>query len=87
MQFYQFKPDLIYDISEVFEKKLLAIKAHKSQFFDPDSTEPETLIASKHYFDNLHSRASEYGIQAGFAYGEPLRCVRPAGVKDITALY
>ena len=87
MQFYHHKPDFIYDISGVNEAKLEAILAHKSQFYDPTSEEPETLIASKQFFENLSARASEFGIQAGFAYGEPLMCVRPPGIKDIKVLY
>jgi bacillithiol biosynthesis deacetylase BshB1 len=87
MQFYHFTPDLIYDISEVHELKMQAIKAHKSQFYDPDSNEPETLIASRHFFDNLTARASEYGLQAGFSHGEPLKVMRPPGIKDIKSLF
>ena len=87
MQFVQHTPDFIYDISDVIEEKIACIKAHKSQFWDPESIEPETLIASKHFFTNLASRASEYGIQAGFEYGEPLRTIRYPGVKSLDALW
>lgn len=86
MQFYQHQPAFIYDISEYIEKKLDAIRAHRSQFYDPDSSEPETLISSRHFFDNLTARASEYGIQAGFAYGEPLLTVRMPGLRQLDHL-
>jgi bacillithiol biosynthesis deacetylase BshB1 len=87
MQFYHLKPDFIYDISEVIEEKIDSIKAHKSQFWDPNSLEPETLIASKQFFDSIKYRAAEFGFQAGFEYGEPLITLRVAGVKDIHSLY
>lgn len=87
MQFYQHPPDFIYDISDFLEQKLNCIKAHKSQFWDPHSNEPETLIASKHFYDNLAARASEYGLQSGFAYGEPFIAARVPGVKDLGMLF
>jgi len=86
MQFYQHKPDFIYDITGFMDKKLACIKAHKSQFWDPESNEPETLIASKHFYDNLAARASEYGLQSGFSFGEPFIAARILGVKDLSSL-
>ena len=87
MQFYHHVPDFIYDISEVIDEKIRCVLAHKSQFYDPDSKETETVIASKQFKDNLSYRASEYGLQAGFSYGEPFMSVRTIGVKDITSLF
>ena len=55
LQFYNLEPQVVVDISEGFEKKMASIKAHKSQFFDPNSTEPETVIASEGFFkSSLH---------------------------------
>lgn len=87
MQFYHFNPDFIYDISDVIELKMKSIKAHKSQFFNPKSNEPQTLIASEHFLNNIQYRASEYGIQAGFAYGEAFKTFRMPGIKNIFDLY
>jgi bacillithiol biosynthesis deacetylase BshB1 len=87
MQFLQHKPDFVYDISDVLEEKMACIKAHVSQFWNPESNEPPTLIASEHFLKNMTARASEYGIQAGFAYGEPFNVVRIPGVKSLFDLY
>ncbi|HPH81667.1 MAG TPA: bacillithiol biosynthesis deacetylase BshB1 [Flavobacteriales bacterium] len=86
IQFLHHTPHFIYDISEVLETKIAAIKAHKSQFWNPESTEPQTLIASEHFFQNLTSRASEYGIQSGFKFGEPFLTVRFPGVQSLEVL-
>lgn len=86
MQFYIHPANFIYDISNVLEQKLACILAHESQFYNPNSNEPETVIASKHFKDNLVARASEYGLQAGFAFGEPFITIKPLGVRDITSL-
>jgi len=87
VQFYHIAPHFIYDISEVMDQKLEAILAHRSQFYNPNSKEPETVISSKHFKDNLIARASEFGMQAGFRYGEPFLVIRTPGVKSITNLY
>jgi bacillithiol biosynthesis deacetylase BshB1 len=87
MQFYHHVPHFIYDVSQVMDKKIESILAHKSQFYNPLSTEPETVIASPHFKENLWARASEYGLQAGFRYGEPFLIVRTPGVKDLFSLY
>ena len=87
MQFYQFQADFVYDISHVLDEKMACILAHKSQFYDPNSSEPTTVIASEHFKDNLISRASEYGLQAGFRFGEPYKVFRLPGIKSLGDLF
>lgn len=87
MQFYIHKADFIYDVSDVMEEKLACILAHESQFYNPNSNEPPTLIASRQFKEHLKARSLEYGLQAGFEYGEPFIVLRPLGVKDLGGLY
>lgn len=87
MQFYIHQAGFVYDISHVIDDKVACVLAHKSQFFDPESKEPETVISSPQFKENLRARASEYGIQAGFDHGEPLMLIRLPGVKKLTELY
>lgn len=87
VQFYHHQPHFIYDISNVIEQKMDCILAHSSQFHNPNSDEPETVISSVHFKENIKARASDIGIQAGFRYGEPLLVVRTPGVKSITDLF
>ena len=86
LQFYNLNPDLIVDISAGFEQKITSIKAHTSQFYDPNSNEPETVIASKEFLDSVVARAQDWGRIIGATYAEPLITVRHIGVKDLTAL-
>lgn len=74
MQTYTFEPTFIINITETFEQKLKAIKAFKSQFFNPKSKEPETFISRPEFLDYLISRAQFYGFQIGKQYGEPFFC-------------
>ncbi len=87
MQFYHHKPDFVYDISAVIDQKLACVLAHKSQFYNPDSNEPETVIASPQFKENIRARASEYGLQAGFEFGEPLMVIRFLGVRSLSDLH
>ncbi len=78
-----FKPDFIVDISESMDQRILALKAYASQFYDPNSKEPVTAIATKQFFDNLTGRAAELGRIIGVEYGEGFQTERIAGVKNI----
>jgi bacillithiol biosynthesis deacetylase BshB1 len=80
------KPDFIVDISSTFSIKVNAIKAFKSQFYDPDSSEPETYISSSTFMQYIEGRAIEFGHQIGVQYGEGFISAKPVGVGDISTL-
>ena len=48
------RPDFVIDITEWHENKMEAIMAYKSQFYNPESKEPDTAISSKEFLDFLH---------------------------------
>jgi bacillithiol biosynthesis deacetylase BshB1 len=80
------KPDLIVDISDVFEQKMQAIKAFKTQFYDPNSTEPNTPISGKDFMEFLSARATEYGRTIGTKYGEGFTTERTIGTNCLIHL-
>jgi len=80
-------PDIVIDISDVWEQRMESIKAHRSQFYDPNSNEPETYVASKIFFEMIESRAREMGRSSGFKFAEGYTCGRMFGIKDLTQLY
>lgn len=65
------EPDIVVDITAHYTRKIEAIKAFKTQFFDPKSSEPETPISASNFFDYLEGRAREFGrfAQTDFAEG------------------
>lgn len=65
------KPSFVVDITAEFEKKLEAVKAFDSQFYDPQSKEPETYISNKQFLESLKIRAQYFGYQIGVEFGEP----------------
>lgn len=83
IQFYDLKPDLLVDISDFFDLKMESILAHSSQFYDPASTEPGTLIASPEFLDHIRFRAANFGLNIGVKYAEGLIAARTPGLKSL----
>ena len=79
-------PDIVVDITPYFEKKMESIKAFSSQFYNPDSDEPETPISSKDFLDFVASRSLHFGRSIGVKYGEGFTVKRPIGINDLTLL-
>jgi len=82
----QLKPDLVVDVTAFVDKKMEAIKAFRSQFFDPNSNEPESPISVKNFFDVVLGKMSIYGRDAGFEYAEGFTTERVPGVEDLFSL-
>ncbi len=79
-------PNIVIDVTGVWDKKMESLQAHKSQFYSEDSNEPDTYISSKNFFDNITSRAMEVGRPCGFRYAEAFTCNRYIGIKDLTQI-
>ena len=47
-----------------------AIKCYSSQFYDPSSKEPETLISKKNFLDMIYNRSSDLGRLIGVEHAE-----------------
>lgn len=71
MQTYEFEPSFIVDISDTFDLKMKAVRAYSTQFYDPESSEPETFISSPRFIRYVEARATVFGFQIGKDYGEP----------------
>lgn len=80
------KPDVVVDISDQFTKKIEAVRAFKTQFYDPNSNEPDTPISSPQFIHFLEARAREMGRLIGTEFGEGFVTQRPPGVSDLTTL-
>ena len=86
MQWFEFAPSFIVDISDVYDQRLSAIKAHKSQFYDPASKDPQTILSQNTFFDFVEARARNYGFKIGVKYGEPFYSVESIGIDDLLGL-
>lgn len=75
-------PDFIIDISPVFDRKLEAINAFKSQFFNPASDEPETYISSPDFLESIIYRARMMGKMIGVKYAEGFLSKKKIGFSN-----
>jgi bacillithiol biosynthesis deacetylase BshB1 len=70
IQFNHLQPDFVIDISGQMEKKIEAVKTYKTQFFNADSKETETIISKKGFLESVKYRAQDLGRQANCEYAE-----------------
>lgn len=80
------KPDFVVDVTEVADRKMEAIKAYKTQFFQPGQDGPKTPISGADFMDFIWARMHEMGRQAGFSCGEGFTVERFPGVQLLTDL-
>ncbi len=76
-------PDFFVDVTDAHQTKMEAVKAYKSQFYDPKSEEPQTYISRPEFMDMVESRAIEYGNRIGVRYAEGFCAKQALGVKDL----
>ena len=86
MQWNNDKPDFVVNITGFTDKKMEAIKAYSSQFYDPNSEEPETPITSKNFLDSVIYRAKDLGRIVGVDYAEGFTVERSLAVEDLSKL-
>ncbi|MEJ0029742.1 MAG: bacillithiol biosynthesis deacetylase BshB1 [Bacteroidota bacterium] len=80
------QPDIVVDVTDFWDKKMEAIRAFKTQFYDPNSKEPDTFISSPAFMNLVESRGQEFGHAIGAKYGEGYNVRRHVGVKYLTDL-
>lgn len=83
IQWRNIEPDFVVDITGFIEKKVEAIMAYSSQFYNPDTKEPSTPIATKNFLDSLHYRAQDLGRLIGTDYGEGFTVERYLAVNSL----
>ena len=59
IQFKNIDPDFVIDVSDFMEQKLAAVEAFSSQFYNPDSNEPDTIIYTQGFLDSVRYRAAD----------------------------
>jgi len=80
------KPDFVVDITDVFERKMEAIKTYSSQFHNPAMDEPETYISKPEFLESVLSRFRMFGQMIGVRYAEGYISEKMIGIRSLDAL-
>lgn len=83
IQWKPIKPDFVVDVSEFIDDKIHALKQYKSQFFDPHSKEPKTLISNEHFLLGVKFNAAELGRLSGVEYAEGFKVEKYPAIASI----
>ncbi|MGF7232739.1 bacillithiol biosynthesis deacetylase BshB1 [Arachidicoccus sp.] len=75
------EPDLIFDISQVYEQKTASILSYKTQFNAIDNG-PQTYISSPQFLKIIEARAIEFGKRIGVEYAEGFIAQKALGVNS-----
>lgn len=79
-------PSFIVDVSDFVEGKMEAIRAHVSQFYRPDSDEPQTRISGEGFLNQIEFRMRYYGSLIGAKAGEAFYVREALNIDDPVTL-
>jgi bacillithiol biosynthesis deacetylase BshB1 len=77
------KPDFVIDVSEFIDRKVEAIQAYSTQFYNPNSTEPATPISGIDFIEFLKGRMRDFGRDISVDFAEGFSVERTIGVKSL----
>jgi N-acetylglucosamine malate deacetylase 1 len=83
IQWKNIEPDFVVDVSGFMNVKMEAIMAYESQFYNPESKEPESPITSKNFLDSVKYRAQDLGRLINTEYGEGFTVERYLAVNSL----
>jgi bacillithiol biosynthesis deacetylase BshB1 len=83
-----YEPDLVVDITDVFEQRMEAIKAYATQFHtNPDSSKgTQTYISTPDFLEALISRSRLMGKRIGVKFAEGFVTQKNIGIKSLEDL-
>ncbi|WP_431166477.1 bacillithiol biosynthesis deacetylase BshB1 [Tenacibaculum halocynthiae] len=84
IQWKNIEPDFVIDVSGYMDKKIDAVLAYSSQFYDPKSAEPETPITSKNFTDSINYRARDLGRLIGVDFAEGFTSERYVAAENLS---
>ncbi len=88
LQDWYHEPDLLIDISNVFEQRMKAIEAYSTQFFTSAAGNdgPQTYISTPDFLDSVIARARMLGKRLGVKYAEGFISQKKIGIRSLDAL-
>lgn len=83
IQWKNLVPDFVVDVTGFMDVKVKSLMAYASQFYDPDSTEPVTPIATKNFKESIMYRAADLGRLINTEYAEGFNVERYVAVNSL----
>lgn len=83
IQWKNIEPDFVVDITGHTDKKVASILAYGSQFYNPNSKEPESPISSKNFLESLNYRSRDLGRLTGVEHAEGFTVERYLAVNSL----
>ena len=84
---YVHAPTFVVDVTPAMETRRAAIRAFASQFHDPRSKEPATLLSTQGFLEAIEARARHFGYLIGVEFGEGFVSKRPPRIDDPVAAF
>jgi bacillithiol biosynthesis deacetylase BshB1 len=79
---YIHAPTFVVDVTAAMDRRFEAIRSYKSQFHDPASAEPKTLLSQESFLRAIEGRARHFGFLIGAEFGEGFVSKRPPRIDD-----
>ena len=79
-------PDFVVDITPYFHRKMEAVKAFRSQFYNPNSDAPDTPISGKEFLEFMEAKAKVLGRPIQAKYAEGFIFTRTPGISNLLDL-
>lgn len=86
IQWKNLTPDFVVDVTDFIQQKIDAVMAYSSQFYDPDSKEPASPIATKNFTESIEYRAKDLGRLVFCDYAEGFTVERYLAVNSLSDL-
>ncbi|WP_294818562.1 bacillithiol biosynthesis deacetylase BshB1 [uncultured Flavobacterium sp.] len=86
IQWKNLVPDFVVDVTGFMDIKVASLMAYKSQFYDPESSEPVTPIATKNFKESILYRAADLGRLINSEYAEGFTVERYVAVNSLADL-
>ncbi len=86
IQWKNIEPDFVVDVSDFMQIKIDAVMAYDSQFYNPNSNEPISPIATKNFTESIEYRAKDLGRLVFAEYAEGFTVERYLAVNSLADL-
>lgn len=86
IQDHYHEPSFVLDVSPYWNDRMRALMAFSSQFYDPNSNDPQTPISTPEFLNFIEGRAMQLGRLIHASKAEGLLALKPLGVNSLLDL-